>query len=726
MFSTMTQSMTPTVSSDIPVPPEGSITIVDPLEDLVHIYTGIPADEYFDFIDVELVSLELTAVEPTLNCTITVKSMPPVDTDNTVWYILMLDENNDPSDNSMDYPYDGIDTMYSIIYTKTGGWTIERAKYQPMSGWFVEATDASLGLASSLPGGFSVDFTIPLTELPYITDTLPWRLMTDTFTYPSTFPETGDFAPDDGLAYLMPTPELVVTTPFIGLLTEPTQSLTGYVLDPGISEIFYRVESMLHEETGTIPVLDGNFSADINLVEGYNLVTISDGVAEATSVLVVDTSAPLVTFFVGSYFNLVDSFNVFAEGPYMFPTTPFTYDMWDEKEAYYEEGPLKGLIKRQERNYYKNGEKIADEHIDFEYYEEEPSKGKVKKKTTTYTDEDGKPVDYFAGGATEYTYDEKGRLVSETYTPTPIERGLTRKYTYEYDEKDRVKKRTEINEDAGKYVGKQVSDGFEYDDEGRVTKYTTRDYWPSGKLDFTVTFEFEYENGKLVKKTVTFQRGKLTLTFVWTYEYDEKGRIIKEVKEEIIPGAEVEKEIITYEYTNGKVKVTKKKNPSDTTVQVSEYRYEMSFPNFTDSDTFSGEVMISDVSSFPMNPYYGMSMVMVSIVNSTGGENTASSELIFGEFFDFNLTLSMNTTVTVTVIDEAGHVGVNTVQIPPPLVTDIDCNNIVNILDITTVAIAFRSYPGHEKWDFFADVNNDDQVNIVDISMVAVDFGKTI
>lgn len=207
MFSAL-QSVIPTVSSDIPILPQASMTIFDSLEDLMYVYTGEPAEEYFDFVDVELVQLELKGEALELDCTITVREEPPVELENTVWYNLMFDENNDTSDNFMHYPYEDIDTMYTVIYTETEGWTIERAKYQVMGGWFVEDTEAWFGLASSMPGGFSIDIRIPLTELPTLTGILPWKVLTQTFTYPSTFPDTGDFVPDVGLAYLRPQYEM--------------------------------------------------------------------------------------------------------------------------------------------------------------------------------------------------------------------------------------------------------------------------------------------------------------------------------------------------------------------------------------------------------------------------------------------------------------------------------------------------------------------------------------
>jgi len=51
--------------------------------------------------------------------------------------------------------------------------------------------------------------------------------------------------------------------------------------------------------------------------------------------------------------------------------------------------------------------------------------------------------------------------------------------------------------------------------------------------------------------------------------------------------------------------------------------------------------------------------------------------------------------------------------------------NIVDIFDITTVALAFNSEPGDSNWNTFADVNNDQLVDIFDIVVVALHFGET-
>ena len=56
-----------------------------------------------------------------------------------------------------------------------------------------------------------------------------------------------------------------------------------------------------------------------------------------------------------------------------------------------------------------------------------------------------------------------------------------------------------------------------------------------------------------------------------------------------------------------------------------------------------------------------------------------------------------------------------------------DLNNdwVVDIFDITTVAVAFNSKPGDPNWNTIADINSDNLVDIFDIVVVAVHFGET-
>jgi len=56
---------------------------------------------------------------------------------------------------------------------------------------------------------------------------------------------------------------------------------------------------------------------------------------------------------------------------------------------------------------------------------------------------------------------------------------------------------------------------------------------------------------------------------------------------------------------------------------------------------------------------------------------------------------------------------------------DINGDGRVNIVDITTVAIAFKSKPGDPNWNEAADLDGNREVNIIDITRVAIEIGKT-
>ena len=59
------------------------------------------------------------------------------------------------------------------------------------------------------------------------------------------------------------------------------------------------------------------------------------------------------------------------------------------------------------------------------------------------------------------------------------------------------------------------------------------------------------------------------------------------------------------------------------------------------------------------------------------------------------------------------------------LLTDIDRNGKVDILDIAIAAKAYGSYPGHPRWNPKADLDGNNKIDILDIAKVAKDYGKT-
>jgi len=56
---------------------------------------------------------------------------------------------------------------------------------------------------------------------------------------------------------------------------------------------------------------------------------------------------------------------------------------------------------------------------------------------------------------------------------------------------------------------------------------------------------------------------------------------------------------------------------------------------------------------------------------------------------------------------------------------DINADGIIDIFDITIVALAFGSEPGDPNWNPIADINSDGIVDIFDIVVVALHFGET-
>jgi hypothetical protein len=68
------------------------------------------------------------------------------------------------------------------------------------------------------------------------------------------------------------------------------------------------------------------------------------------------------------------------------------------------------------------------------------------------------------------------------------------------------------------------------------------------------------------------------------------------------------------------------------------------------------------------------------------------------------------------------------VPLDPPARASSDLNNdgIVNMIDIATVAAAFKTKSGDARWNPIADLNQDNVVNIVDVATVAAAFNKQV
>lgn len=179
---------------------------IDPADDLIDIFTGEPADEYFGYLDVT--ASEADKVEDKLRFSMTVNGgIPPLD-ESTFWMVL-INKNNDLDDNSPYYPTDGADTMYSVSFQEsTKAWKIEKAVYESW-GWDNVHTSATWSMISSFPDGkVTITILMPILELTDFQGILTWRAMTDSASY------VGDLAPDSGSASLVldlgpPNPRIV-------------------------------------------------------------------------------------------------------------------------------------------------------------------------------------------------------------------------------------------------------------------------------------------------------------------------------------------------------------------------------------------------------------------------------------------------------------------------------------------------------------------------------------
>ena len=116
-------------------------------------------------------------------------------------------------------------------------------------------------------------------------------------------------------------------------------------------------------------------------------------------------------------------------------------------------------------------------------------------------------------------------------------------------------------------------------------------------------------------------------------------------------------------------------------------------------------------------------------VDYNGDGTPSSSEPASPTFQDtINYQFVANTTGTFSYycsIHPSAMQGAFTVLRPENLLTDLNADGTINILDITIVAIAFGSRPESPGWNFIADLDQNGVINIIDITKVAKDFGKT-
>lgn len=699
-------------------------SITDPLDDLIYIYTGMMSEEYFDFVDVELVSLELSGVEPTLDCTITIRAGPPVGLENTVFYTLGFDENNNLEDNCMDYPYDDIDTKYTVIYTLEE-WRIERAKYQVLGDWWtVEDTEASFGLASSFPGGFSIDMWIPLAELPELTETLPWRVVTDTFTYPSTFPDTGDFVPDEGLAYLGDQPP------------EP------WIVEPMNSGLLYRITwdaIVVYEDIVPVTAVDLNMGQDIvsTLFEyssdGAEWITIGIDETDAFEGFLLEDDENIKVGDEG--WSIMWDISGLTEGTYYLRATMTDraeQTGYDKKQIYYDPTPpileifepfygstIKGVVEFYAKTLDEDVviTKLVHCNVQTDIYEQD-NLGNEDQRNVGPNGDDGVNR-YCAPTAAKNALHRLAQADPGLYPPgggnLDMAKELAKKMGTCKNRGTRAIKSTGGNKYETDSVGpglenylKQRNRGCDNASGYTVTVYKTKYKRVEGRLvpeSSDATWE-AYER--------ELRKGEAVILDVHTWDLGTDGK----------PGTDDDKvgggHTLTGRSANALVNADGSHdcgfvNPNGGGDIDMKWRNETGF-SAVEYPPGSGR-------KFLVNGIWVVSP-KVPKCHPIGEDLTPED----GYMVEWDTTLESDGfyLVTATMVDEVGNSGSDVVLVyvnNHP--TDIDNNGVVNIMDIATVAKAFGTEPGDEKWYPIADVNEDGKINILDIAMAAKDYGET-
>jgi len=108
---------------------------------------------------------------------------------------------------------------------------------------------------------------------------------------------------------------------------------------------------------------------------------------------------------------------------------------------------------------------------------------------------------------------------------------------------------------------------------------------------------------------------------------------------------------------------------------------------------------------------------------------------ILSDHGDGNYQVAIDTSIVkegtyeiVVTVEKEGYEPSQTSQtlnVISPLITDLNNDGGVDIVDVAISAIAFGTEPGDLRWREEADLNDDDKINILDLAMITVDFGRT-
>ena len=164
-----------------------------------------------------------------------------------------------------------------------------------------------------------------------------------------------------------------------------------------------------------------------------------------------------------------------------------------------------------------------------------------------------------------------------------------------------------------------------------------------------------------------------------------------------------------------------------------EFTYLTSIPIPSEASTGSAYAFANAYNTWPKEngiAYCGEKAVAFTITDSTTSSSSSSSTSpsFTTQAGTYNLTFRLRSksplgdhTVYASYYQTLATTKFDVVW----LLTDIDRNGKVDILDIATAAKAYGSYPGHPRWNPKADLDGNNKIDIIDIAKVAKDYGKT-
>jgi parallel beta-helix repeat protein len=216
-------------------------------------------------------------------------------------------------------------------------------------------------------------------------------------------------------------------------------------------------------------------------------------------------------------------------------------------------------------------------------------------------------------------------------------------------------------------------------------------------------------------------RSELNVTFAWNTTGLDTGTYTLSANVTAVPG---EKNLGDNQFVGGNVSVGFYRDIAVSSAGVSStIAYSGKLINVT--------AIVSNLGEIPENltvsAAYDGNLIATRTVNALATHANASVTFTWNTS-GLSLYHNYNITVKVDLVPDEAASGNNILSaglVNARLMGDINGDRIVNIVDISAVAIHFSSKIGDSRYDPAFDLNSDGTINIVDITMVAVNFLRT-